>query len=69
MTTNFRVTGKGKFPLDMLRYDACWPATQNDVIRMDANPPRGYRAVTLRSASRHTPTVDRWNSFGWKVER
>ena len=28
----FEVQGRGEFPLDMLRYDLCWPATEGDAI-------------------------------------
>lgn len=67
----FTVTGEGPFPADMLRYDACWPRTQDDVqASFPGGPRHGVklpRAVTLRGVK--PPTVGRWESFGWKVSR
>lgn len=34
----FRVSGVGYFPVDMLRYDRCWPATTDDAVSVGANP-------------------------------
>jgi hypothetical protein len=69
--TEFQVEGGGSFPLDMLRYDSCWPKTQQDVAIMDAFPgTSGKRTVTLVSASlrvSYVPTADRWASFSWSV--
>ncbi len=59
----FLVEGRGYFPLDMLRYDQCWPCSSEDVLAMDVTEHR--RIVML---SHGLPTVARWNSFGWKVE-
>lgn len=60
----YHVNGRGLFPLDMLRYDACWPARQDDVVAMTApgNPERG-----VRIESEKAPTIGRWRSFGWTV--
>jgi hypothetical protein len=65
----FTVTGQGAFPLDMLRYDRCWPYDGQDVQNID---PRvtGFRGVRLAMPARtraDEPTVDRWKSFGWQV--
>ena len=65
----FTVEGSGEFPLDMLRYDRCWPATQNDAIQINAH--MGRRTVTLATGQRSTasyPTVARWESFLWRVQ-
>lgn len=59
---SFIVKGCGEFPLDMLRYDQCWPCSQTDVIEMTA---RGVRHVRLDTIA--TPTPDRWISFNWRV--
>ena len=75
----FNVTGTGPFPLDMLRYDGCYPATSRDATR--AQDPRcggrGVReertiaveraAASRAEARRWRPTVARWESFGWAV--
>lgn len=64
----FTVLGTGHFPLDMLRYDACWPMTGEDVCSMVlVSRNRPSEASPIRMASHRAPTVDRWASFGWKV--
>lgn len=64
----FVVEGSHDFPFDMLRYDACWPRTQEDTPKVGYRP-RGKsapkRQVTL--VSHKAPTPDRWASFGWDV--
>lgn len=67
-TTIFTVRGSGQFPVDMLRYDGCFPSSQDDVAF--AFTQRDERSVTLVSytsmkQTRVTPA--RWESFGWKV--
>jgi hypothetical protein len=70
----FNVTGSGQFPLDMLRYDSCYPATQTDVTKI-TDSIVDYRALGTRTvkvicrASRKgwEPAAVRWASFGWTV--
>lgn len=62
----FVVRGKFTFPLDMLRYDACYPESSQDVVTME----KGNGEVTLvhvTNDSRWTPTKERWSSFLWGV--
>lgn len=64
----FKVTGESRFPLDMLRYDSCWPHHQEDVstLGMAINRyPTGNRPIRLVSSVK-PPTIDRWASFGWR---
>ena len=67
----FTVEGSGNFPLDMLRYDCCYPVSSEDAAKLDSNPHepacyRGRREIKLRmDDSSHGPTVDRWASFNW----
>lgn len=65
----FTVKGRDLFPIDMLRYDCCWPKTEtNDSYNIAASYERGNRAmreVTLIGLK--DPTVGRWHSFGWEV--
>jgi len=71
-----RVTVKGintPFPIDMLRFDECWPATVEDSGKL-ANT-FGFRhgrrvrwTLTLVSNRKDTPSVDRWQSFSVEVE-
>jgi hypothetical protein len=72
--TIFEVQGRGQFPLDMLRYDECYPVRSEDVnalvCRDDDRASRALRTVRLGA---HKPmyriTQARWDSFGWKVLR
>lgn len=68
--TTFQVTGRGTFPLDMLRYDCCWPYESGDVSRIEyergKDDPQEVRRVTLSTYG--TPTEARWSSFGWSVD-
>jgi hypothetical protein len=62
----FDVEGKGSFPIDMLRYDLCWPATGEDSSMIEAVVhPRLTRQIRMRGLK--PPTVARWASFGWTV--
>jgi hypothetical protein len=68
----YKVTGTGHFPIDMLRYDCAYPASQEAVSTIGADRPRaqvlGAERRTVELRSHHRPTVDRWASFGWTVE-
>ena len=57
------VTGRGDFPLDMLRYDRCWPMSSSDVARLEHLTSREPRSVLMMSYDK--PTIERWSSFGW----
>jgi len=67
----YYVTGRGRFPYDMLRYDSCWPADGESAASMavDFGDPdyREYRSIKLRSY--REPTIARWDSFIWSVGR
>lgn len=69
----FVVTGTGTFPIDMLRYDRCFPASESDSHVIDVTRTPGYRGdarktVTLQMADpKRQPTEARWESFGWTV--
>jgi hypothetical protein len=69
----FKVQGSGSFPVDMLRYNACYPADTEDAIEMladhrdeDYNKPRTITLSTLAHKG-WEPTNGRWESFGWRV--
>jgi len=71
----FAVTGTWPIPFDMLRYDACYPATEGrDASALERlSLPGGHRAaatVTFEHVGEKgwAPTVDRWASFMWCVE-
>ncbi|HEX8551048.1 MAG TPA: hypothetical protein VF681_05775 [Abditibacteriaceae bacterium] len=67
-SVRFTVVGRGDFPLDMLRYDRCFPRTGNDAAA--AQSPGETRTVELTrdAATRYwRPCEGRWQSFGWTV--
>jgi len=72
-THKFTVEGSGNFPFDMLRYDRCWPSTQDDVTTMVPHNSEHFipiRQVTLTASANHSiwePTTGRWANFGWPV--
>lgn len=64
--------GVNTFPTDMLRYDACWPATEEDSHKIHQTPysePKGAQSVKVRTRQLKgwQPTFGRWRSFGWSV--
>lgn len=63
-TITFTVTGSGAFPLDMLRYDRCWPKHEAQTSRL--LPQHDRREVVMEGL--RAPTVARWASFGWTAE-
>jgi hypothetical protein len=70
-TYRFKVTvrGNGQFPVDMLRYDRCWPASEQDSYKMSRDWAEGVRDVVLLTDHDRIwqPTVGRWRSFTWEV--
>jgi hypothetical protein len=66
----FSVIGRGRFPIDMLRYDNCVPASENDAISIETG--KDMRTVRLRrfvTDNTNGPAVGRWQSFGWDIKR
>jgi len=57
----FSVKGQFHFPTDMLRYDRCWPAEQS-ALDDGFNEQRTIKLIGINS-----PTIARWQSFGWRV--
>jgi hypothetical protein len=59
------------FPLDMLRYDSCFPKTQMDVATIEQNPMTHTEKVHIELeryvVGKDLPTSGRWQSFGWNV--
>lgn len=70
--TQFAVTGRGSFPIDMLRYEGCFPHSSADAATIEASfrPGPEERIVSL---VKYHDTRDvhleaaRWGSFGWIV--
>ena len=70
---HFTVVGKmGHFPIDMLRYDRCYPATSADatlINRLVPHEKKMRRKPTRVDLTGHCePTVQRWESFLWRVD-
>ena len=68
--TYFKVRGKFAFPLDMLRYDECFPATTNSASKMEGLDRKDGRIIEREiSLVSHRPNITeaRWESFGWTV--
>lgn len=64
----FVVEGSHDFPIDMLRYDRCWPRSEDQAIAVAPyhfSQFREKRQVKLRGLNE--PTDGRWESFGWRV--
>lgn len=68
-----RQRGKLGFPLDMLRYDSCYPATSEDATRIGMTLRREPcpwlldEPHTIELTGPRSPTAGRWASFGWDV--
>ena len=64
-----KITGRGEFPIDMLRYDRCHPASSEDCDKIARSfTGFGEWTVTVAKDSRRSWTVARWSSFGVKLE-
>lgn len=64
---HFTVTGKGRFPLDMLRYDGVYPSRPEDVAALTQEGQRTVRLTLLASVKDGCEPSGRWASFGWPV--
>lgn len=63
----FTVEGSGRFPIDMLRYDCCWPLSERyDSAAIAGDHDRERRRVVVVTTAEHSPTPKRWESFGWR---
>ncbi len=68
-TYHYTVNSNTSFPIDMLRYDNAYPATCDAVsaIEHSRNPRRLGEQYKVALVGTHEPTVERWNSFNWRV--
>lgn len=71
------VAGRVAFPIDMLRYDRCFPATEQDSVQIGHSLDRRLQASdgvypaplrSVRVISERLLTSARWESFGWLVD-
>lgn len=65
-----KVSGRGEFPMDMLRYDSCSPATEIDGCLISQTFKKyGTWDIYVKSSNKKQKwTVDRWTSFGVRFE-
>lgn len=68
------VCGSGEFPIDMLRYDGCFPLSEEDsnLITLTLRTERKWRPTKIvllkPNGYKHwIPSYTRWKSFGWEV--
>ena len=66
-------TPRMRFPVDMLRYDACYPAGEGEsakTVRALEYEDVGEVELVGHSDQPHAryPTRARWESFGWEVQ-
>lgn len=73
---DYHVVGRSYFPMDMLRYDRCWPIGPVSVINLAKLPTEFLKEERHRFFSElrivqmngiREPSVERWESFGWHV--
>ena len=70
MTPNMKfatVSGIGRFPMDMLRYDHCWPRHSEDariILETVSEDMRNKRWTVQVVSHIQAFTVARWMSFG-----
>lgn len=71
---HYSVRGSGEFPVDMLKYDGCRPASARDQALIDAHidpytdsSEEVVVNLVLPNADRRLPHADRWESFRWEV--
>ncbi len=65
------VKGKCEFPIDMLRYDSCYPdesADVNSILDTSDGEELG-KTIEVNLRSYHPPSPTRWASFGWYIGR
>lgn len=67
------VTGSNPFPIDMLRYDGCYPLSEGDANLIRSSLEEGLTKRTTivllkpNGYQHWTPNYKRWKSYGWEV--
>lgn len=63
------IQGHGSFPIDMLRYDSCYPDSSEDASKihdsLEKFESKTIRVRRLVDSKKKMWTFDRWKSFGW----
>lgn len=69
---HYTVVGRGVFPFDMLRYDACHPRRETDSGTLERAwrewPKERRMLLEVQIVGLVAPTEGRWASFGWRVK-
>jgi hypothetical protein len=65
--TQFVVSGKGTFPVDMLRYDTCFPDTESESGLLLERKSREIVLACYHPDKKPRLTAGRWASFGWTL--
>ena len=71
--TEFVVEGNVAFPIDMLRYDACYPADETSAIAIHStmcdDDPAPIRISLKQRHHLKFPRITggRWESMGWRI--
>lgn len=60
----FEVVGRVAFPMDMLRFDQCWPADVIDAAKINVG--KGQLRV-IKLYSHKDPTAHKWSSYLWNI--
>lgn len=70
----FTVETNFLFPIDMLRYDSCFPATEKDAGEIHKNltangSPLKVKVARYIDNKATKPTTARWDSFGCRISK
>ena len=67
-----KVAFTGRFPIDMLRYDHAYPATESDSSRIELHEahkePTEIQVCAVTQTKVAPWTIGRWRSFGARIE-
>lgn len=70
---SFTVSGTGRFPIDMLRYDGVVPSSETDSARIERSidgTGSDLKTISVTKPDGYkywTPNAARWKSFGWDI--
>jgi hypothetical protein len=70
-TVHYTVAGRGRFPIDMLRYDGAYPLEGKDAAKIEQSfDPQGRKDLgryEVELVTHGCPEEARWASFMWEV--
>lgn len=66
-TFTFTVTGKGPFPMHMLREEGCWSEDPKTFEKPEFQDDHSNVTHVVRMASGKQPNPVRWLRLGWTV--